>query len=255
MTNCRKYLRPRCAASRTSRRGLGDGGRSAEVLFLGLVSRLLPEPFSVGIKGVSSAGKSFLPDTVRKFVPEESYILLSGASERFLADDARPLQHRFIILYEWPAGDAPILSQMVRSVLSEGRIEYGTVEKSGTGLRPRVICRDGPTGLLVTTTRLQVGPELETRLLTLSPNDTPDQTRQVLRALADRGPEPDYSLWHALQAWLECGPTEVYVPFAQAQVEMVPVTAPNAPPIRALRAAFPRLTGRPARQSDMAADL
>lgn len=208
-----------------TRAGLAGEGRNAKVLFLALVSRLLERPTSVAVKGVSSAGKSFLIDTVRKFVPVDSYILLSGASERFLAYDTRPLKHKFIILYEWPAGDAPILSQMVRSVLSEGRIEYGTVEKTGSVLKPRVICRDGPTGLLVTTTRLQLDPELETRLLSLSPNDTPDQTREVMRALAERGPEPDYALWHALQDWLESGPTEVYLPFARALAEMVPTAA------------------------------
>jgi hypothetical protein len=56
-------------------------------------------------------------------------------------------------------------SYLVRSLLSEGRVRYETVEKTKDGLKPRLIEREGPTGLLVTTTAVKLHPENETRLL------------------------------------------------------------------------------------------
>jgi hypothetical protein len=54
---------------------------------------------------------------------------------------------------------------LIRSLLSEGRLRYETVEKNKEGLVPRLIEREGPTGLIVTTTSLRLHPENETRML------------------------------------------------------------------------------------------
>ncbi len=49
---------------------------------------------------------------------------------------------------------------------------------------PRLIEREGPTGLIVTTTQVGLHPENETRLLSVPANDTPEQTAAILRMLA-----------------------------------------------------------------------
>lgn len=93
----------------------------------------------------------------------------------------------------------------VRSLISEGRIRYATVEQTKEGLRPRTIEREGPTGLSTTTTRLSLHPENETRILSLTIADTQEQTRKVFLALAasaNREP-PDLNKWHSLQKWIE----------------------------------------------------
>src|SRR5215213_11964446 len=72
-----------------------------------------------------------------------------------------------------------------RSLLSEGRLRYETVEKTSEGMNPRLTEREGPTGLIVTTTLPRLHPENETRLLSLTVTDTQDQTRSVLAALAE----------------------------------------------------------------------
>jgi len=115
----------------------------------------------------------------------------------------------------------------VRSLLSEGRVRYETVEKTLNGLKPRLIEREGPTGLLVTTTLLTLRPENETRLLSLTICDTPEQTRNVLLAQADgsESAATDFNQWHALQRWLESGPREVVVPFARALALKIPPVA------------------------------
>jgi hypothetical protein len=85
------------------------------------------------------------------------------------------------------AGD--IASYLIRSLLSENRILYELVEKTRDGLRARLVEKEGPTGLVVTTTAARLHPENETRLLSLTVKDTPRQTAVVLRALTrDREP-------------------------------------------------------------------
>ena len=107
---------------------------------------------------------------------------------------------------------------LIWTLLSEGRLRYETVEKTKDGLTPRVIEKEGPTGLIVTTTSLRLHPENETRMLSLTITDTQHQTAAVFRALAreEGGPEVDLSAWRALQTWLAKGLTAVTIPFCRS---------------------------------------
>ena len=110
----------------------------------------------------------------------------------------------------------------MRSLLSEGKIRYETVEKTQGGLRARLIEREGPTGLLLTTTATKLHPENETRLISITVTDTPEQTRAVLLALADEAPDSlDLAPWHALQEWVETGERRVEVPFAKTLAQKI----------------------------------
>ena len=67
-----------------------------------------------------------------------------------------------IVIYEATALQGDFLSYLLRSLLSEGRIAYETVEKTSEGMHVRRIEREGPTGLLCTTTAISLHPENET---------------------------------------------------------------------------------------------
>jgi hypothetical protein len=125
----------------------------------------------------------------------------------------------------------------MRSLLSEGCIEYEVVEKTKDGMRPRVIRKEGPTGLITTTTAAGLHPENETRLLSLAITDTPAQTRAVMLAQADEAEDDtvDYEPWHAYQRWLASDERRVVVPFARALVIEIPAMAVR------LRRDFPTL--------------
>jgi hypothetical protein len=117
-------------------------------------------------------------------------------------------------------------SYLIRSLLSEGRLRYETVEKTRNGLVSKFIEREGPTGLIVTTTSLCLHPENETRMLSLTVSDTREQTAAVFRALADGDTHTaDLSQWQALQTWLAASKCEVVIPYASALAEMVPPVA------------------------------
>jgi hypothetical protein len=201
-------------------RGLVGEDRTAKLLFLAGVSRLLDRPVSCVVKGASSSGKSVTVETVFEHFPSSAYYALSSMSERSLAYSDEPLVHRILILYEAAGMTSDLATYLMRSLLSEGKIRYETVEKTSQGLQPRLIERAGPTGLILTTTGANLHPENETRMLSLTVRDDPLQTAGVLRALADRangaGPEPpDIAPWHALQKWLElAGRREVTIPYA-----------------------------------------
>ncbi|MDA0352485.1 MAG: hypothetical protein O3A10_09795 [Chloroflexi bacterium] len=200
--------------------------RGGKLLYLALVSRLTDRPVSVVVKAASSSGKSFLAKKVLTFFPEDAFQWLSGMSERALAYSKEPLRHRFLVIAEADGAQGDFQDYLLRTLLSEGRIRYETVMDTGNGLETVIIEREGPTGLLLTTTRITLHPENETRLFSLPVDESIEQTRDVVRELVreDR-PEVDLSRWHALQHWLGAGSTAVSVPFGPALAEMVDVRA------------------------------
>jgi hypothetical protein len=212
--------------------GLIGEESNAKLLFLALASRFFKQPISVAVKGPSSGGKSFLVETVLNFFPNSAFYALTAMSEHALAYSNEPLRHRFLIIYEASGMESDLQSYLIRTLLSEGRIRYETVEKTAEGMQPRLIEREGPTGLLVTTTAVRLHPENETRLLSLTVTDTSKQTRGILRAIAegavngdiDCDSQPDNE-WHDLQMVLAAGEHGVVIPYATTLVELLPPVA------------------------------
>ncbi|MGH2924458.1 MAG: hypothetical protein ACRDK1_00640 [Solirubrobacterales bacterium] len=148
-------------------------------------------------------------------------------SERALAYDEEPLAHRHLVIFEAAGIEGDFASYLLRTLLSEGRLAYVTVEKTKAGMQARRIEREGPTGLIVTTTRHRLHPENETRLLSVPVNDSPEQTQAVMLALAEDEPaEVDIREWIALQTLIEDdAPHDVKVPFSRALAQLVPPAA------------------------------
>ncbi len=208
--------------------GVVGEDRAAKLLFLVLATRHFQRPVNSVVKGPSSAGKSFVTESVLRFFPPDAYYTRTAMSPRALAYSQEPMQHRFLVLFEAAGMKDSTGDYLLRSLLSEGRIEYETVEKTKDGMRSRVISREGPTGLIVTTTAVSLHRENETRLISIPATDTRKQTKRILRAMA-RGSssayQPDFLPWHALDRWLSSGPTRVIVPFALALASEVPAVA------------------------------
>ncbi|MEW6359295.1 MAG: winged helix-turn-helix domain-containing protein [Planctomycetota bacterium] len=213
-------------AEDVARRGVAGEERVVKLIFLVLTSRLLDRPISIIIKGPSSGGKSYVVQVVLLFFPASAFYDLTGASEKAFAYSDEPLTHRMLVIYEAAGLNSDFGSYLIRSLLSEGRIRYETVEKTGNGLQPRVIEREGPTGLILTTTRTRIHPENETRALSLSITDTPEQTHRILLALAEeRNEEIDFKPWHGLQQWIENGDRRVIIPYSRILANKIPPVA------------------------------
>jgi hypothetical protein len=167
--------------------GLVGEERAAKLLYLVLTSRLLNRPISAVVKAPSAAGKSYLVETILRFFPGSAFHTMTGMSERALVYSEEPLAHRVLVIYE-AAGMATdgFAPYFLRTLLSEGHIRYETVETPKQG-KPKgvVLEREGPTGTILTTTRVKLDPELETRLLSIPVSDSAKQTKAVMYALAD----------------------------------------------------------------------
>jgi hypothetical protein len=214
----------------THQLGVIGEDRLVKLVYLAITSRLLTEPVSVVVKGASSAGKSFTTRRVVQLFPKEAVHELTAASERVLAygdDKANSLKHRTLVFYEAAGIQGETGSYLMRSLLSEGRINYEVVEKGRSGqFAVRRIVREGPTNVILTTTSIRLHPENETRLLSIPANDTQEQTRNVMRATASRLPvHVDLSEWHALQGYLANSQRHVAIPFAAALAELIPPVA------------------------------
>jgi hypothetical protein len=165
---------------------------------------------------------------VLSFVPNSAYYALTAMSERTLAYSEEPIKHRFLVIYEAAGLSGEFATYLMRSLLSEGRVRYETVEKTSEGMKPRLIEREGPTDLIVTTTAVKLHPENETRLLSLTITDTQEQTRAIMTALAEEAGEAatnDLATWHGLQVWLESAECRVWIPYAKRLADLIPPVA------------------------------
>jgi hypothetical protein len=213
-------------ADTLKRSGVAGERKQVQLLYLSLNSRHLDKPVSVAVKGPSSGGKSHLVERVVAGFPESAVYELTSMSEKALIYLDEDMRHRFLVIYEASGMEGDMQTYLIRSLLSENRIRYQTAESTSKGVVPRLLVMEGPTGLMVTTTRNRMHPENETRLLSLYVTDTRVQTKAIFRALAEEDRE-DVSLeeWKTLQTWIEGGHTVVSVPFGKVLAEMVPPLA------------------------------
>lgn len=210
-----------------ARAGVVGEERLAKTTYLAATSRLLERPVNVAVKGPSSAGKSYTVERTLEFFPPSAYYALSAMSERALAYSKEPLKHRMLVIYEAAGMSGDFASYLLRSLLSEGRLRYETVIKTKNGMEARLIEREGPTGLIVTTTALRLHPENETRLLSLLATDSRHQTKAVMRQLAKGSAAVDLKPWHRLQEGLQhlSTPVQTHIPYAEALAELIPPVA------------------------------
>ena len=150
---------------------------------------------------------------------------MTGMSEKALLYCDESLEHRFIVMAEAAGLNGDFKTYIVRSLLSEGRIDYWSVETTA-GPQPVHIQRKGPTGLLVTKTSPELDAELETRMLSVPITDSPEQTEKIMRQLAkEKKPKVDYRPWHGVQRLIAKGNKLVTIPFAETLAKLTSAVA------------------------------
>jgi hypothetical protein len=215
------------------RRGVVGEVAVACALYLVLTSRVLLKQVSAAVKGHTSSGKSWTVERTVEFFPPDAVIAMTAMSEHALVYMQEDLKHRTLVLYEATAiregQEENHTGYFVRSLLSEGRICYPVVVKdrqSGQYVT-RWVIKEGPTNLIVTTTKTRIHAENETRLLSFSTDDSKEQTSRIMAELANETDDDDVDLaeWRALQAWLATAEHRVTIPFASCLAELVPPVA------------------------------
>lgn len=208
--------------------GLAGDTRRATLLYLATTTRHFEKLVNVVIKGPPAGGKSHLLNTVLAFTPPEAFHRVSGMSPKAIIYSPENFQHRFLVFEEFAGMQSREGNPWVRTFLSEGYLRYEvTGEPDSEGNRTtKVLSKPGPTGLLMTTTENQIHPEDESRMLTFTVDDTPEQTARVLEAQAMRygtnaAPTFDYAPWHAFADWVATGNFKVSVPYLPKLARLV----------------------------------
>lgn len=115
---------------------------------------------------------------------------------------------------------------LLRELMSEHRLEHKTVVKQGDQLVTVTIVKDGPVSFMVTTTKLKLHAENETRMLSLDVDDSEVQTKAVLLKIAEtrsgRAGRVDFQPWQDFQRWLEIGERRVKVPYEEVLAAAIP---------------------------------
>jgi hypothetical protein len=165
-------------------------------------------------------------------------------------DDEDALAHKIIVVAEAAAiaqktnGDENVIAIMLRTLLSEGRIDREVAITQRDGLpKANHIQRNGPVSLMLTSARENVDQEMMTRLMTSDADESRGQTLAVVKWALSGASEPvsgeEIEQWVDLQRWLEFdGPYEVVVAFAAAIFEAYKrliASLPNALQVRMRR--------------------
>jgi hypothetical protein len=198
-----------------------------QLTYLIATTRILDQIVSMIVKGPSATGKSYVIKQVVQLFPAEAAMTRTSSSERSIIYSDEPLSHRMLIFYEAAGMESDFLMYIIRSLLSEGHIIYETTEKGDDGeIRSRLIEREGPTGLIITTTKIAWHPENETRVISITADDSPEQTAAIMRAQGQQAAQgrpamPDLSEWHALQTYISLSRTQVVIPFSSQLSNMI----------------------------------
>jgi hypothetical protein len=221
-------------SSTLERMGMVGEHGVTRLTYLAVTSRLLNKPVNVIVKGSSSSGKSYTTQTTLKLFPSDAFYTLSGGSAKSLIYTPEDFSHRTLVILEAStlngASEDDSYSMFLRTLISEGFIRYETVEKNEGGeLEARVVEKAGPTNLILTTTASSIHHENETRMLSVYPDESEEQTRAVMGMIAKQYGSPreheaiedELEQWHHFHMWIATGEHRVVIPYMRQVVEAV----------------------------------
>ena len=148
--------------------------------YLACVSRKLEKPLAVMVQSTSAAGKSSLMDAVLSFMPEEEriqYSAMTGQSLFYMGETN--LKHKTLAIAEEEG--AHNASYALKLLQSEGEVTIASTGKDATtgNLVTQEYRVEGPTQLFMTTTAIDIDPELMNRCLVLSVDEGREQTEAI----------------------------------------------------------------------------
>ena len=165
--------------------------------------------------------------------PPEDIVTFTTMSEKALLYHEGDFCHKILSMAEANGFQEQELQDLLlRELMSEGKLTYPVVQKINGQLVTTIITKHGPVCFMVTTTKAALHPENETRMLSLEIDDSEEQTRRVLKKLAQttgKNMKPDDSIhynWQDFQRLLRIvGPKNIAVPFADALADLIPPRA------------------------------
>lgn len=202
----------------------------AKLAYVALTSRFLKRPINLALVADSSAGKNMTIDMALMLVPREAVYMFSAGSPRSIIYTDEDFRHRVVVFKEADSipSDAPAASA-VRALAEDNELRYEvTTSDQRTGkFKTEVIRKQGPTGLITTSTRA-LRHQLSTRVLRVPMAGDVNTTHEVIesqgrRAAGNTVSRPDLAPFLALQQWLAiAGEHRVIVPFGEELARLMP---------------------------------
>jgi len=221
----------------------GERDLALTVYFIG-VSRLLRRPLAGIIRGSSSSGKSYTVEKVASLFPTECLVHATQMTPQSLFH-MKPgsLVHRWVVAGERSRledDDRAEATRAMREILASGKLSKLMPMKTDNGIETVTIEQEGPIAFTETTTLTNVFEEDANRCLMLQTDETPEQTKRILIALAQQqsGEREDTDriihIHHTLQRMLPQSAL-VRVPWTDRLVNVFPCERVE------VRRAFPQL--------------
>ena len=155
--------------------------------YLSAVSRKLDLPLGIIIQSSSAAGKTALMESILAFVPEEEkvkYSAMTGQSLFYMSETN--LKHKILAIVEEEGAERA--SYAIKLLLTEGVLTIASTGKDPTS--GRLVTHEykveGPVMVFVTTTNIEIDPELQNRCIMLSVDESREQTRAIHRLQRER---------------------------------------------------------------------
>ena len=148
--------------------------------YLACTSRKLDRPLAVIIQSTSAAGKSALMEAVLAMFPQEEsvkYSAMTGQSLYYLGE--QDLKHRILAIIEEEGAEKA--SYALKLLQSEGELTIASTGKDPhTGrMETQEYHVEGPVMIFLTTTAIDIDEELQNRCLTLTVDESREQTERI----------------------------------------------------------------------------
>jgi DNA primase catalytic core len=149
------------------------------VAYLGATSRKMKKPLAVLVQSESAAGKSSLIDAALSFIPDEDKEVYSALTGQALFYAEMDLSHKVLSVAEEEGAQSATYA--LKILQSEGRLQLLTTTKDPSTGQNKAKRQEvkGPVSLLTSTTSVDVDEELQNRCITLTVDESREQTRRI----------------------------------------------------------------------------
>jgi hypothetical protein len=181
----------------------------------------------VKIAGTSGTGKSQVLECTKKVQDPDSIVSISTASQKSVIYQAESWKNKAIIFAEaLNLQSESDLLYHVRTLLSEGSVTHHVTTRIAGQFVTTSRTVKGPISLITTTTVESLEHQLESRLITISPDESSQQTERILRKTAQIAANGNVADNTALiKAWQDfhrkLKPALVVNPFAEKVAERI----------------------------------
>jgi DNA primase len=148
--------------------------------YLAALSRKFDKPLGVIIQSTSAAGKTTLMEAVLAFMPEEErvkYSAMTGQALFYLGE--QDIRHKILAIAEEEGAEKATYA--LKLLQSEGELTIASTGKDAT--TGRLVTEEyhveGPAMIFFTTTSIELDEELANRCLTLTVDESREQTRRI----------------------------------------------------------------------------